>query len=57
MLFFALYRDAVCGILRPAVNTVKILLRGGDVLVAGKILHGIDIRACVELERAEGVAA
>ena len=57
MLFFALYRDAVCGILLPAVNTVKILLRGGDVLVSDKLLHGIDIRACVELERAEGVAA
>lgn len=50
MLFFALYRDAVCSILLPAVNAVKVLLRGGDVLVADKFLHGIDIRACMKLE-------
>ena len=49
--------DSVCRLLLPAVNAVKILLRGGEVLVTDKFLYGIGICPCLKLQRAEGVAA
>ena len=49
--------DAVCRLLLPAVDAVKILLRGGEVLVTDKFLYGIGVCPCLKLQRAEGVAA
>ena len=53
---FAFQRDSVCRLLLPAVNAVKILLRGGEVLVTDKFLYGIGVCPCLKLQRAEGVA-
>ena len=47
---FAFQRDAVCRLLLPAVNAVKILLRGGEVLVTDKFLYGIGVCPCLKLQ-------
>lgn len=53
----ALQRNAVCRLLLPAVNAVKIPLRGGEVLVADKFLHGSGVRSCLQLQGTKGVPA
>ena len=54
---FAFQRDSVCRLLLPAVDAVKILLRGGEVLMTDKFLDGIGVCPCLKLQRAEGVPA
>lgn len=43
-------RDAVCRLLLPAVNAVKVLLRCGEVLVTDKFLYGIGVCPCLKLQ-------
>ena len=49
--------DAVCRLLLPAVNAVKILLRSGEVLVTDKFLYSSGVRSCLQLQSTIGVAA
>lgn len=42
--------DSVCRLLLPAVNAVKILLRGGEVLMTDKFLYGSGVRSSFQLQ-------
>lgn len=47
---FAFQRDSVCRLLLPAVDAVKILLRGGEVPMTDKFLYGSGVRSGFQLQ-------
>ena len=49
--------NAVCSLLLPAVNAVKIALCSGEVLMTDKFLNGSGVSSCLQLQGTKGMAA